>query len=53
MQLTTDTVVVAIIVATAAAFIVRRVVRAIQSSRASKAGCTSCGCGESKDPMSV
>lgn len=53
--MTMDTVVVAIIVAFAALFIVRRVWKTVEKSRAAKAGCTSCGCGErsGKEPLAL
>ncbi len=41
-----DTLVVLFIVATSAAFIGRRVWRAIAAARAPKGGCTDCGCGK-------
>jgi len=50
-----DMVIVAVIVACAVGFIARRVWKTAMKSRAAKAGCTSCGCGETaeKDPLSV
>jgi len=48
-----DTIVVALIVAAAVLFIGRRVWRAVQSSRAAKAGCATCGCDDAKDPLAL
>ena len=51
-----ETVIVAMIVAGAAGFILRRVWKTVMKSRAAKAGCGSgCGCGETvaRDPLSV
>jgi hypothetical protein len=59
--MTMDTLVVLLIVAGAAAFIVRRVLRTVARSRAdakaiatgSSAGCSSCGCSEAGRPAST
>jgi hypothetical protein len=50
-----DLVIVALIVAGAVGFILRRVWKTVIKSRAAKAGCNSCGCGETaeRDPLSV
>ena len=53
--MTMETVIVALIVLFAAAFLGRRVWRTVLKSRAEKAACNSCGCGDSaeRDPLSV
>ena len=43
-----ETFVIVLIVGGAGVFIARRAWRAVQSSRAAKAGCASCGCGDVK-----
>ena len=50
MSVTTDRIVVAVIVAGALLFLARRMVASIRAARAAKAGCgTGCGCeGEGK-----
>ncbi len=50
-----DTILVMLIVGIAAAFIARKLYRTIVSARSDKAGCSSCGCGESveRDPLSL
>lgn len=50
-----DSVIVAVIVAFAALFIARRVWHTLARSRASKAACNSCGCGETsaKEPLTL
>jgi hypothetical protein len=53
--MTMDLVIVALIVAGAVGFIARRMWKTVMKSRSAKAGCTSCGCGETveRDPLSV
>lgn len=48
-----ETLIVVVIVALAALFIARRGWRALQSSRAAKAGCATCGCDTPRDPMAT
>jgi len=50
-----DTIIVAVIVAFAGLFIARRIWQAVAKSRAEKAACASCGCGEAagKDPLAL
>ena len=53
--MTMDTIIVAVIVAIAALFIARRIWQAVAKSRAAKAGCATCGCGDTagKDPLAL
>ena len=53
--MTMDTIIVVLIVACAGLFIARRVWNTVAKSRAAKAGCTSCGCGDAagKDPLAL
>ena len=50
-----QTVFVVLIVGTALAFIARKLYRTLVSARSDKAGCASCGCGDSveRDPLSL
>jgi len=53
--MTMETMIVALVVAGAVGFIARRMWKTVMKSRAEKAGCTSCGCGDNgaKEPLSL